>query len=366
MKYLSKIVLLVFVLGTFTGVAEKKKNIKLALLLDTSNSMDGLIEQAKSQLWTIVNELATAKKDGLAPNVQLALYEYGNDNLSASEGHIRQVCAFTEDLDLVSEKLFALTTNGGNEYCGYVIQKSLLQLKWGTDTEDLKFVFIAGNEPFTQGNILYTDACKLAKEKEVIVNTIFCGEFQTGITSGWKNGSDLTGGSYMNINHNEQTVYVKTPYDQKIQELNNKLNKTYVPYGKQGYNMKQNQSVQDNNSQSYGNSNSVNRAISKSSHVYKNSHWDLVDASKDDEKVIESLEEEELPEEMKGMSVEERKKYVEKNRKQRVEVQQEIQKLGVKRKQYISSQNKTEGGALNKAMLETVKKQATAKNYKFK
>ena len=35
----------------------------LALLLDTSNSMDGLIDQAKSQLWKIVNELAAAKCD---------------------------------------------------------------------------------------------------------------------------------------------------------------------------------------------------------------------------------------------------------------------------------------------------------------
>lgn len=30
--------------------------IQLALLLDTSNSMDGLIDQARSRLWQIVNE----------------------------------------------------------------------------------------------------------------------------------------------------------------------------------------------------------------------------------------------------------------------------------------------------------------------
>ena len=41
----------------------KNSSIQLALLLDTSNSMDGLIDQAKSQLWKIVNELATSKKD---------------------------------------------------------------------------------------------------------------------------------------------------------------------------------------------------------------------------------------------------------------------------------------------------------------
>ncbi|HRW99294.1 MAG TPA: hypothetical protein P5280_07375, partial [Cyclobacteriaceae bacterium] len=65
----------------------KDQQIMLALLLDTSNSMDGLIDQAKSQLWKIVNELAAAKcGDGSRPNIKIALYEYGNDGLPSSEG----------------------------------------------------------------------------------------------------------------------------------------------------------------------------------------------------------------------------------------------------------------------------------------
>src|SRR5918993_4131129 len=61
--------------------------IMLALLLDTSNSMDGLIDQAKSQLWKIVNEVAAAKTgDGKQQNIKIALYEYGNDGLSSDEG----------------------------------------------------------------------------------------------------------------------------------------------------------------------------------------------------------------------------------------------------------------------------------------
>ena len=54
----------------------KTKKIQIALLLDTSNSMDGLIDQAKSQLWTIVNELAKAKCDNTYAELQIALYEY--------------------------------------------------------------------------------------------------------------------------------------------------------------------------------------------------------------------------------------------------------------------------------------------------
>ncbi|MDA9317377.1 hypothetical protein N9Q19_01085 [Puniceicoccaceae bacterium] len=37
--------------------------IKLALLLDTSNSMDGLINQARSRLWNVVNEIGKAEAE---------------------------------------------------------------------------------------------------------------------------------------------------------------------------------------------------------------------------------------------------------------------------------------------------------------
>ena len=98
------------------GSQTSENIIKLALLLDTSNSMDGLIDQAKSQLWNIVNELAKAKCDNTVPELQIALYEYGNDNLPMREGYIRQVTELTNDLDQISDDLFKLTTNGGSEY----------------------------------------------------------------------------------------------------------------------------------------------------------------------------------------------------------------------------------------------------------
>src|SRR5436305_1675097 len=80
--------------------AEKPK-IQMAILLDTSNSMDGLIGQARAQLWKIVNEFAKAKKGGVQPDLEVALYEYGNNGLDAKTHWIRMVSPFTDDLDKV-------------------------------------------------------------------------------------------------------------------------------------------------------------------------------------------------------------------------------------------------------------------------
>ena len=84
----------------------KSNYIQLALLLDTSNSMDGLIDQAKNQLWKIFNELSRSEKDGEDISLKVALYEYGNDNLSVRSGYIRKVVPLTSDLDKISAELF--------------------------------------------------------------------------------------------------------------------------------------------------------------------------------------------------------------------------------------------------------------------
>ncbi len=343
----------------------KDQQIMLALLLDTSNSMDGLINQAKSQLWKIVNELAAAKcGDGSRPRIKIALYEYGNDGLPSTEGYIRQVIGLTDDLDLISEKLFALTTNGGNEFCGHVIKTSLNQLGWSTSNADLKMIFIAGNEPFTQGSVSYRIACSAAKEKGVVVNTIFCGGFDEGLNTNWKDGADIAGGSYMSIEQNRKTVYITTPYDSKIDACNERLNKTYIYYGTAGEHKKAAQATQDMNAESYGMGNKVERAVSKSTHAYKNSSWDLVDAAKEDESVISAAPAEQLPAEMQGMSAEQRKGYVIQKANERSAIQNEIQELNKKRQEYIAShsQQANEDTLLDAALIKAIRDKAKTKN----
>ena len=342
-----------------------KQFIKVALLLDTSNSMDGLIDQAKAQLWEIVNSLSYAKCYGERPNLQIALYEYGNDGLSSYEGYIRQVLGFSQDLDDISKELFSLTTNGGNEFCGQVIQTSLNQLAWGNNPDDLKLIFIAGNEPFTQGKIHYKDAAVNANEKNVTINTIFCGDYNQGISGYWKDGADLTYGDYLAINHNQATVYIPSPYDDAILILNKKLNKTYVSYGDYGRKKIALQEVQDNNASSYSKANAVSRTISKSSHLYKNDSWDLVDAVEMDETVIEKLKETSLPKELKGKSIEEIKVFVNEKRIERHAIQKEIQELNEKRRVHVAKTQKESSNGLENAMINAIKNQAKKKNYKW-
>ncbi|MBT8282165.1 MAG: VWA domain-containing protein [Muriicola sp.] len=341
----------------------KQPTVKIALLLDTSNSMDGLINQAKSQLWDIVNQFAYAKcGNNSRPGLQIALYQYGNDNLAAREGYIQQVLGFSSDLDKISEKLFSLTTNGGEEFCGQVIHQSLRQLEWGKNPDDLKMIFIAGNEPFTQGSKSFRESATNAKEKDVIVNTIFCGSYAQGVNTHWQEGALITGGEYMAIDHNRQVVHIKTPYDDVIIKLNARLNKTYVSYGPMGASRKARQEVQDEEAMALQEVVVVKRAVSKSSGYYNNAEWDLVDASSEDDFDLKKYKKEMLPASIRDKSEAEINKFLEGKKAERSKLQEEIQQANAKREAYIAKQQKSEAGELEKAMLKAIKKQASTKN----
>ncbi len=337
--------------------------VKIALLLDTSNSMDGLINQAKSQLWDIVNQFTYAKcGEKGRPGLQIALYQYGNDDLASREGYIQQVLGFSSDLDEISAKLFSLTTNGGEEYCGQVIYQSLRQLDWGKNPDDLKMIFIAGNEPFSQGKKDFRESVLNAKEKDVIVNTIFCGNYALGINTHWQEGALLSGGEYMAIDHNRQVVHIKTPYDKIIINLNARLNNTYISYGAKGASRIALQEVQDSEAMALEEAVAVKRAVSKSSQFYNNANWDLVDASNEKDFDLATIKKETLPESLRGKSEVQIKKYLSEKKAERLRVQKEIQEVNAKREAYLAQQQKNETGELEQAMLQAIKKQAAQKN----
>lgn len=358
-------VMAVLLLAAVSAPAQRK--IQVALLLDTSNSMDGLIDQAKSQLWSIVNEMASARAEGRAPEIEIALYEYGNDGLKAEANYIRRVLPLSHDLDKISEALFALKTNGGNEYCGAVIAQSMKDLAWSASNRDLKLIYIAGNEPFNQGGIDYKAACRAAISKGIVVNTIFCGDHEEGISSFWKDGADLSEGKYFNIDHNRATVYIETPYDKQINELNGRLNDTYIGYGALGVEKKENQVLQDRNAESYSSSNAAERAASKSTAAYRADDWDLVDAYKNGNVDVKSIKPAELPAELKGKTPAEIKAYVDKKAAERAAIQQQIRELDKKRGDYMAVELKKRGEdhSLNAAMAKSMRERAQKTGFTF-
>src|SRR5262249_26316796 len=186
-----------------------------------------------------------------------------------------------------------------------------------------------------------------------------------------------------NQNKAVQQVVVKTEYDEEIIKLGDKLNGTYVAYGKDGKDKAANQAAQDKNAAAApqpagpgGAAPGPNtaalaaRAESKAGALYRNSQWDLVDRMKEKDFDITKIPEADLPDEMKKLKPEERLGYLKKKADERAEIQKKILDLSAKRQKKIDEElakkpkSDTEK-ALDEAGKGVVRDQAKGKGFEI-
>ena len=332
-----------------------KPRIQVAILLDDSGSMSGLIAQAKTQLWDMINQLAATTHRGRRPIIEVALYHYGDLPFAA-----QPLLPLSTDLDAVSQSLESINGGGGLEACGTVIRNAVAQLHWSDDRNDLKLILIAGNEPFTQGSVAYRDACAEAIAKGIQVNTIHCGDEATGRAGEWHLGAALADGQFLNIDHNRIEVAIAAPQDAQIGELNAQLNGTYLGYGAHGKAYAARQNAQD--AAAAGNQSFAARAVSKSSLAYGNAHWDLVDACSGTSAaaVLGACDATTLPAVLQGKTLDEQTAIISAYSASRAAIQARIRALGADRAAFIAKAEQEQAAASGKATFGQAVRQAIA------
>lgn len=351
-----------------TARIETRRTVELAICLDTSGSMNGLIEAAKLKLWDIVNDLALATP---TPRLRVALLTYGNDGHLAEDGWVRVDSPFTEDLDEISRQLFALRTNGGTEYVGRVLREAGEQLDWTPSDSALKLIVVAGNESADQDQTFrYADVCKGLISRGIMVNAIYCGNPADNIAPGWREVALLADGHYAAIDHNNGNIVIASPFDDKLAELSSAINTTYLAYGEKGAWGAANQVQQDANAQTLSPAVVATRCSTKGGVLYSNEHWDLVDACKRESFKLADVKDEDLPESMRGKTLEQKQAIIAEMAQKREAIQKEIADYAAKRQAFVNEEVKkhqSDGDrSFDAALRKAIRAQAMEKGFEFK
>src|SRR5258705_502142 len=219
-------------------------------------------------------------------------------------------------------------------------------------------------------DIVFCIDCSGSMGRGIMVDACCCGD--CGSKRGpraWRECGKVGGGSYMEIAGQGGGVVVATPFDKELAELSGKLNTTYVGYGLQRQEKAAAQSANDATAGRYNIQSAADRAVSKSSRQYDNATWDLVDASRDKDFDITKVKEEELPDDLKKMTVEQRKEFVATKAKERDDVAKQIRELSTKRDAYVKEEISKKGLDTNKSFDEAVRKsineQAAKRGFEF-
>lgn len=347
-----------------TPVAEQGV-IELVICLDTSGSMSGLIDAAKQKLWAIVNDLALAEP---TPRLRVGLLTFGNDGHAPENGWVAVQTQLTDDLDLVSQKLFELQTNGGTELVGRVLQHAG-RLDWTPSEDALKLIVVAGNESADQDTESpFRDQCRQLISRGVMINAIYCGPETDDLAPAWREVAALADGHFASIDQDNGTVVIETPFDEQLGALSGALNRTYIPVGHAGQSGAGNQMRQDDNANELNRAAAATRAQTKAQQLYHCS-WDLIDAHEAGTVKIAEVPADDLPEEMREMTVEQRAAHVAEMSRQRSEIQAEILAVGRERDAFVREvmlqQSVDESRSLDFAVRRAVRDQAASKGFRF-
>jgi hypothetical protein len=345
--------------------AQPPRPIDLAICLDISGSMEGLINAARQNLWAVVNDLATLRP---APSLRVALLTYGCSAHDPDQGWVKIETGFTTDLDSVSQKLFALGTNGGDEYVARVMNAAIERLEWSQDPQALKLLFVAGNEAATQDPKMDGPSqSRAAIARGIVVNSIYCGSPQHGDAPGWREISKLADGQFAAIEQ-DSGIVIATPFDDQLAELSAAINATYVPYGSQRVQWAENQVRQDANAAGMNSAAAAQRCQTKASGLYDNAHWDLVDACSDPKFEIDKVKKEDLPEALRSLSPADLRAHVDGQAKKRAGLRQQVEVLGRQRDAHVKQEIEKLGEAgkrlFEQAVLESVRQQAEAHGFR--
>jgi hypothetical protein len=353
--------------------AETTRPVDVVLCLDTSGSMDGLLDSARRRLWAVVNDMAKMEP---VPALRVAVYSYGNNGYDAARGWVRKETDLTTDLDEVHKRLHGLRIASANssELVARVTRDALADLKWSSDRDALRIVFVCGNEPADQDTVVsLKDVAASARARGVIVNTIYCGSANHADAAGWKQFAADAGGKYAIIDQNRAAAEeIASPFDGEITKLGAKLNETYLWYGANGKDGALKQVAGDVAAEQARGGVAADRAATKAGRFYKNAECDLIDRIQTDKNFdLKKVKEEDLPEAMRKLKPEEREAYVKKKAAEREEIQKKVTDLTARRALYVEAERKRQPTppaerALDEALRGILRDQAGSKGIKAK
>jgi Mg-chelatase subunit ChlD len=324
---------------TYAGGTPQKKpqpEVEVVFVLDTTGSMGGLIDAAKQKIWSIANQIATGTP---TPHLKVGLVAFRD----RGDDYITKVYDLTDNLDAVHTNLMSFQAAGGGDFPESVNQalfEAVTEIKWSKDKNTLKLIFLVGDAPphmDYRRDVKYPVTCQMAVMNDIIINTVQCGKHPE-TKKYWLDICKRAEGRYVQIDDNGgPVIVVETPYDKELAKINCDLTNNTLVYGtekqqlagkaQQDANLKLAPTVAADRAAFYGN-------------AMKGASYDLLENVKKGTVKLEELKKEQLPQELRGLTLPEQKAYLARLDKTQQALNKKARELDKKRGEFIAKKQK--------------------------
>ena len=354
-------------LATTAPTLKSKPRIEVCFVLDTTGSMGSLIEGAKQKIWSIANEMISAQP---TPELKLGLIGYRD----RGDEYVVKSFSLTDDIDAIYGHLREFQAGGGGdapESVNEALAEAIHKMPWSSDKKVLKIIFLVGDAPphmdYPNGP-KYPDLCREAAKKDLIINTIQCGEMAETKPI-WQEIAKLSEGSYVGISQSGNVAVISTPMDKELSRLNERIGTTLIPYGDSKL------QAEVHAKYAVAKSAPVSAMADRLSYNSKTGkavqgRGELVDALNDKTLKVDDIDQKQLPAELQKLDRSELQNRIAKARDERADLQKQIVEVSKKREAYVQSENKRlaaegKGDAFDQKVTETLHAQAAKKGISY-
>ncbi|MCP3966825.1 MAG: VWA domain-containing protein [Lentisphaerae bacterium] len=347
----------------------EQPQVDLVFVLDTTGSMSGLIKEAKEKIWSIVNTVSQARP---TPKVRLGIIGFRD----RGDTYVTDFNPMTEDIDKIYSRLMTYQAQGGGdrpESVNQALHEAVNKMNWSKNKKTTKTIFLVGDSPphmDYQQDVKYQESCKLARKKDIVINTVLCGNHSD--TRGiWQDIAQRGGGSFFEVEQGGSTITIPTPYDVKIKKIIIELEGCKIPYGDatiQRAAMEKSK-VSGSIFKSASDTANAQRAEYK---IYKSKSApttnDLLEKLSRKDISQKDIKTEKLPQKLQKMSSEQRAVYIKDLQAKRLTLTKQLRELSDKRQQYIReniSKKKLENSFENQ-VFKNMNKQMKTKGLELK
>jgi len=352
----------------------KKPKMQVVFALDATGSMGGLISAAKDKIWSIVSSLAQTQT---APDIEVGLIFYRDKG----DEFITKRIALTDSMDVVYSELMQVSAKGGGdgpESVNQGLNEAVELFNWDTDTSTYKAIFLVGDyEPHMdyKNDVPYFVTCKIAKRKDIVLNTILMGNNKTAGKI-WKEIANCNEGAFVNVNMNVNDIDIATPYDSAIASINDQLDDLRYYYGKTSVKEKSNLYKAKSKQMAFRSKINVKAQRAEYNFNYhkkessKKQH-ELISDLASNNVLLDSIAKDQLPDEFKDMSTDSIAFFIKQKTALRDSLQQLLKGEVEKRNAYIETElakkSKVEvEGSFNNIIFTNIQKQTKKKNIQLK
>ncbi|MEH6633350.1 MAG: vWA domain-containing protein [Halopseudomonas aestusnigri] len=350
--------------ATFADNQDGRERIEVAFVLDTTGSMVDLIDGAKRKIWSIANTIVDIHPSA---EINMALIGYRD----IGDDYVLKTFDMSTDIQGLYGNLIRFKADGGGdtpEAVNEALNASMRDLDWSMGEDIQRIVFLVGDAPphmDYENTPQYPEIIKYANKHDIIVNTVQAGGDRE-TKNIWKEIAQRGHGKYIPIPQDGGRITViETPFDGDIIILQKRLDETVIPYGsddeqstvreKMSTKSEAPESVQVENSKFYS-----KRTVSKE---VITGGGDLIGDIRNGVISLDKVDENGLPTDLQGLSLEEKQTYIDDKLATRAKLEDGMSKLIKKYDTYVEEKAKAaleetnETDSFDQAVQETLKEQ---------